>query len=205
MSDKDSKATRKAFRPVLARLDQNEEDIRNLVSNTRQSLGVMDMKVKTLQEVMNAVVEIVGLDKVQAAIDKQHVDELQKESDIEKKGLELAKEKGLLVAGEAVNARSVIVGHDVDPSGNIMAPGRGQLLFAQVKPELRESMAGKKVGEAIDTPIGGKFVIDEIWDVVAKPTVEEAAAKAVDAALGADLGPETVTETLPGSGATVSA
>lgn len=189
MSNQAAKAIAKAQKPALQRLDKHEDDIKALMQGMQQGFGLFDQKIRTLEEIIDVVVGLVGADKVAEAISARRAEQDQQESDNEKKGLEMAKAKDMIVVGVEVNEKSIIVGHEVDSDGQTTPPGRSQLLFNQVKADLKAGLLGKKVGEGIDTPVGGKFVIDELWDIVAKPSpaAQEAAVAAVEAALGTDL------------------
>lgn len=189
MSSQSVKDTRKALKAPLIRIEKLENDLPQILQTVQQGFGIVDQKVRTVEEIVNALVSIIGLDKVQETVDANRNAQLQKESDAEEQGLNLAKDKGMIAVADEISDRSVIVGHEVDAEGKVLPPGRAQLLFAQVKEELRAELLGKKVGESIATPVGGQFIVDEIWDIVAKPPADEAAAKAVDEALGADLAP----------------
>jgi hypothetical protein len=96
-------------------------------------------------------------------------------------------DQGILVKAEKVSERSLLVGQETtkgteEKPAEVIFPGRQQLMFGQIRPDLKDKVLGATVGFQIDTPAGNVFTLQEIYDVTEKkadpaptPTAEETA------------------------------
>jgi hypothetical protein len=177
MSEKQAKAERQAQKPILKRLLDIEADLTGLVDALNKSLTLVEQRLTTLDEVSNAVVSVLGVELVQAAITASHVKKAKADADAQAKALLMAVDKGLVIKSELLTEKSVIVGRELDKDGNEVPPGRVQMLYGQIKEEFRAALLGKPVGTQIDTPVGGKFEVVDLYEIQEKP-VPPAEAKA---------------------------
>jgi hypothetical protein len=177
MSEKQAKAERAAQKPLLKRLADIEADLTGLVDALNKSLTLVEQRLGNLDEVTNAVVGIVGVQSVQEAITAMHVKKAKADADAQAKALLMAVDKGLVIKSELLTEKSVIFGRELDKDGNEVPPGRVQMLYGQIKEEFRAALLGKPVGTQIDTPVGGKFEVVDLYEIQEKP-VPPAEAKA---------------------------
>ena len=141
---------------LAERLDQLGQAIDVALNNMNQQLS-------TAVEILNAVVGHIGEDKV-----VELIKENRKKADLEK--VEKTKsqigamaDSGLLVKADEVGEESLIIGKESDKDGNVIHPGWVSIGFKDVKPEFKELLKGKKVGDIFDTPVG-KFEVLQVWN-----------------------------------------
>ncbi|HVT63203.1 MAG TPA: hypothetical protein VHD33_06950, partial [Legionellaceae bacterium] len=115
---------------------------------------------------LDALITILGTEAVFNQIKKAKIEKAEANSAAMKDALEKQLAEGGVKVSEVVGELSIIVGSEVDKDGNQIPPARAQVLFAQLTPELAALMLGKKVGDVVETPVGSKFTISELYDMV---------------------------------------
>lgn len=172
---------KKIKRSVLERVDAIEASVQNLVEQINQSLSAVEKQLTMHQELVGALVSIVGVEPVKEAIETARAAKKQQEleamiasAQAAKAALEAGLTNGEIAAAEICGERSVIVGVERDKEGVEIPPGRSQLLFAMVKPEFQEKLLGKPVGTVIETATGGTFTVDGLFDFTGKSATEPA-------------------------------
>lgn len=121
----------------------------------------IDKFIGTANDVLNALISIVGQDVVAeeiVSLRKQRQEEIDKKMAEAITGL---KEKGVLVPQEVSTLESFLVGTDTLESGETK---RVQFDLEGLDPEFVNLYVGKKVGDAIEGN-GAKFVITEIYRI----------------------------------------
>jgi hypothetical protein len=88
-------------------------------------------------------------------------------------------ENGVLVASDELLDSSFVVGQEVDADGNVVNP-RIQFTLGSLRPEVKAKIQAGKKGEAIELEEGKlKFIITEVYAIIApKPQQVEAPAEA---------------------------
>ena len=160
---------------VLDRVNNAEKNIQMIYENIQKNFSVVDTKLSEQGEILDACVTLLGLDTVLEQVKKARIDKSEAESENKRVALETALAEGKIVVTDTIDTQSIIVGSEVDKDGNPLHPLRAQILLAQIKPELAEPLKGKKVGDVVETPIGTKFTVLEIYNIVI-PTKAEVAA-----------------------------
>lgn len=174
---------------ALQRLDALEKGQQQILLAVRQTFGLIDARIGGQQASLNALITLFGRDVVEAEIIRQKIAELEENSAKEKAVFDAAVADGKVVKAEVVGDRTVVIGHEVDADGKDLYPTRVQMLYGQLKPELKPAYKDHRVGDVIDTPINTKFTINELWDIVL-PTPADIAA-AASAATAAPVAPPT--------------
>lgn len=160
----------KNSRNALQRLDGLEQGVQQLVGATNNAIGQISRQLSQIAEIADAATAILGEDVVAAKVVELRKDRLQKESAQQKAQVDDLLLQGILVPAEKVGEKSLLVGRETDKEGKEVFPGRQQVLFSQVRPDLKEKLLGQAVGAAVETPAGNTFNLVEIYDITeAKP------------------------------------
>jgi len=100
-----------------------------------------------MAEWMDAVVGLLGVEKVQAAVFGTRLKKAQAEAAVLKEETEKLKESGELVAQEAVSEDSYVVLTEVkNDTDEPVGPGWFRLHMTEVRPEFKEMLMGKPAG-----------------------------------------------------------
>lgn len=126
-------------------------------------MGQQGNLLNRMSRVLNAVVELVGADEVQVAVDRAAQEEAAQRATAEKAALDNAIADGYVMPADSITELSIIVGHETDDKGNLVGTGRQQVAFRTIDPGSQEELLGKKVGDKVKTPVGGEFEIKEIY------------------------------------------
>jgi len=185
---------RQRTKNAIERLDAIEQSITQVIAAVNQSLGNMNQQISGAVEVLDAAVQLLGVEAVQTQVVQNRRDRLKEEADRQAAQVEELKKQGLIVAADKVGEKSLLVGREFGKPtevtdeqgqtqtkpGEVIWPGRSQLRFAQIAKEIGEKMLGQPVGFQVDTPQGGKWEILEIYEIVEKKP-EDTPAPAADA------------------------
>lgn len=116
-------------------------------------------------KVLNAVIKLQGAgfdarieEQIRADDRKRDEERLTKAKAVFQK---LVDDKAL-IPGETVTEQCLLVGKEVDATGNVIGLGYAQAEFAQFTPEAKAGLLGKGVGAKYDGPNGG-FIVDAIY------------------------------------------
>jgi hypothetical protein len=142
----------------------------------------LDQRISAMEEIMSATTLVVGQEQVSDMVKSRRVEKADARSAAEKAALDVALGEGKVVKTETIGEKSIVVGREKDKDGNDLPPGRVQLLFGQFLPEFQPQLLGKGVGTTVDTPIGGKFEVTEVYDIV-----DHSASEATESALTEEL------------------
>ena len=180
-----------------------EQNLGRLIVGINQKFSTIEQRLGTTEEAVEALTEIQGKEEVLALIAELRAAKAQQASDQEKTSLETAITDGYVVTAAAVEARSLIVGRYTDPQGNILPPGRAQLVVPNVQPQFASQLLGKPVGTKLTLPDGHTFELQEIYTVDEAKAAEVMAAKqeaanaAAVAAAAATAAADEATDTAP--------
>lgn len=175
------KRAREVVKPALDRLDALEANVRGLAMNQKQILESVNGVVARIQQdlsvmddIVNAVSEIVGRDKILEVIKKMVEDRATARAEQEKARLAEALAAGELAkSDQPIGLGSIVIGRETTATGEVYGPGWQQFLVAKVKDEaLRGVMLGRKVGDVVELPSTNKFEVQEVYEFVA-PTEGE--------------------------------
>ena len=184
----DQRVLAKRTSNALDRLDQVEKTIPNLISAINNSLGGLNNQLNSQGEVLEAVVELLGVETVQSTIKASRERKATEAMEAEKKALEELKSRGDVAPAEKISEKALIVGREYNKDGTVRHPGRAQVAFQRVDDQFRQGLLGQAAGFVLELPNGGKFEVLEIYEVVEKkeepapPPPEAVAAPEADAA-----------------------
>jgi len=166
-------SVRKATKSALERVSALEESIPQIIQGINSAFGQMENKVDSfanvLEAVKNLLEDVVGEGKVQAEVDSILLQRAVAASESQKRDLETAVKDGKFVVAAVVSEKSLIVGTEFDKDGKAYGAGRVQISLQGIKPEFKDKVSGQGVGFSFDLPNGGKFTINEIYDVAEQP------------------------------------
>lgn len=138
------------------------------VRRRQKQLAATEQRLGLLAEVLDAVVDLVGRDMV-----AKNVERLRRERANET--LQAALDAGQLVAADTVTTDSLVEGTEFPPTGDKVSTGPSaepstgpqagpsRLKFANFLPGVQVQLLGKRVGDSVATPNGGRFVVDAIY------------------------------------------
>jgi hypothetical protein len=135
----------------------------NALNNTSQ--GII--------EIVNALVVLGGdgfESKVQAQVEKQRKERLQKEVDAQKAALQKLVEQGVLVPAATIGEKTIVVGRELDKDKNPVGRGYVQVEFGQFTLEMKGQLAGNSAGFVAALPENnGFFEVLEAYDFKETP------------------------------------
>lgn len=171
-------------------LDEFRSDILRAM---RHTFVVVEQRMANIEDILEAVVYLMGRETVEKKVQELHVEKLEARSAADKVALEAALAEGRVVPAETISETSIIVGTEVDKDGNALHPLRVQQLWQAVQnPEMKTALLGKKAGDVIETSIGTKFTINEVYNITMQAKVDAADAKPVEVPVAeTDQIPET--------------
>lgn len=176
----DNMSLRQKTRSALDRIDAVESTINELVSSLNNVIQQLNARLADTTEKLEALTEVAGPDKVKEALRSIAVAKAEKQAASAKQALEEALMNGQLVAAQVIGENSLVVGREFDKDGNVIPPGRIQLTFGGIKSEFQDKLRGQGFGFTVETPIGGKFEVLEVYDLVANTKSDEATTEVVD-------------------------
>lgn len=170
-----SRELEKRTKGAVERINNLEQNFERLVPAINNVMTDVSKRLAMTEEMMAACVEVIGLEDVQAALNKNREKAIANQVEQMKSTIDVAVKDGKLVTATAINEKSIIVGVERDTDGKPLVPGRVQVQFANVQPEIKEKLLGKGVGETIPTSPkdaagkdlpAGTFEVTEIYDIV---------------------------------------
>lgn len=164
----DQRQLAKKTSDALERLDQVEKTVANIVGAVNNSLGQVSGQLGGITEVLDAVVQTLGADTIQKVMTENRTAKAEAQSAAEQAALKELLAKGDIKATEKVTEKSIVVGKETAADGTVRIPGRAQVAFSRIDPNFQASFLGQAVGFSLDLPTGGKFEVQEIYEVVEK-------------------------------------
>lgn len=164
----DQRVLAKRTSNALDRLDAIEKTIAQLIPAINNSLGNLNQGISSQGEVLEAAVALLGRESVENSIKEARERRATETSEAQKKALEELVSRGELVAGTKVTEESVVVGREFNPDGSVRHPGRVQLAFQQVDAGFQAQFLGQAPGFTLDLPNGGKFEVQEVFELPPK-------------------------------------
>lgn len=167
----DTLANTRRIKNAMERLDDLEKAVTMVMGLIDRELGTVVTQVNALSEVINALTDVVGMDKVQAVLTKK----AEEKRDAEQKQIDENVASGRIVKADKVGPNSIISYEERDPDGKLRIPGKFfknvATLAADAKNLLRDQLEGFEAGIGN----GATMKVLEIWDIVpVMPTTEVA-------------------------------
>lgn len=153
---------------ILERLKKLERFEKDILRAMNQTFNIVDQRETQTEEVLRAVINLLGRETVEKEVRRLKIEELEGNSTKQKAAFDAAKTEGKVVATQVVTEKSVILGTEVDKDGNQLYPVRVQLFYPQLPPDYQAVYLGAKVGDVVTTPTASKFTVHEVYEVVVK-------------------------------------
>ncbi len=152
---------------VQDELKRTQKGVAQIVNSFNEVLRQVDLRVTAISEVIDAIVAVVGHDKVNYAIEKNRKEALKKKQAEEEVFLKDSLEAGDLreANDEPVGEQSYLVGRSLDAEGKETPPGRMAFWFGHVLADFKEKLLGEKVGVIVSTPSDVSFELTEHYVV----------------------------------------
>lgn len=160
---------------VLDRLKNLEENNVRLMQALQQSFSTSDKMLKNVAEILSAVVAVVGPKVITQAVEAARQTARDEQIAKAKTALDGLIADGTATVAGVVDEASLVVGHETLPDGS--DSDRLQFLVSDLADDRRAALMGQSVGFVIDFPSGGKFEINEIYEIVVQPSKELATAE----------------------------
>lgn len=157
--------TAQQARSASKRLDMLENALARSLVGVERRFGQQNNLLTQLQKILQAVVELVGADEVQAVVDRLAQEEAEAITQQGIKLLEKGLEGGYVTPAEVIDETSLLVGYEVDAAGEPVGTGRQQIPFTDISPDIQAELKGKGVGAVVKTPTGGTFEVKEVYSV----------------------------------------
>jgi hypothetical protein len=153
---------------ILERLKKLERFRDDMLRAMNQTFTIVDQRETQTEEVLRAVINLLGRETVEKETRRLKIEELESKSLQEKATFDAAKEAGKVFATERVTEKSVIIGTEVNKDGEQLFPTRVQLFFPQLPIDYQKCYLGAAAGDVVVTPTGSKFTIAETYEVLVK-------------------------------------
>lgn len=160
---------RARIKSALERIEALEQEFPRIIGGVNNGFMNVEGRLNETTEIMNAMAELIGQDSVAAKVAENRTKRAEATAAAQTEGLAKALADGKVAKVETISEKTIIIAKAFDKDGNLEVPGRIQMDFGQVKPEFREQFLGKSVGAILDTPVGGKLEVTELYEVVAPP------------------------------------
>lgn len=160
-----------------------ERTCQQLVQSLNMLINQANERLSATAEVLNAVVKKLGPEEVQKLVEEERAAQEAARIAAAEQYIKDCVTKGTLVPSESMSDKSTIVGVELTPEGTPVPPGRIQIPFTSVVPDLQKQLLGKGPGTKVETQGGTTFEILEVYDaaVPTPPSVDEVIAKAGEA------------------------
>ena len=142
------------------------EDMTQVMQALQQIATSVDTRNGALEDAVNAIIEVVGRKPIEEEIKRARIEKLEARSAREKVAFDAAIVAGQVVPAEVVGDMSVIIGSEVNKDGDALYPLRVQMIYRSIDEDKKDKFKGVKVGTVIETLMGSKFTISEIWDAI---------------------------------------
>lgn len=156
-------------------IDGIQEHFNNLTKGLDAILGNRDQVFSKMDEVVRALVAVVGEDKVVGQLNTWRDERTSKAAQSAFDALEATKASGVAVVSDIVTDKSLLVVEQYKADGTPDSPAKVPVSVLSIEPELLSQALGKGVGARIDGKDGSYLVVVEIY------AIDEARATQVEA------------------------
>ena len=133
-------------------------------------LDKLEAAVTGLSKLIAAVARTVGTAEVQAEYAAGQRFEMEQL-------VTKAVDAGQIAPADVVGPNSLIIGRETTKDGQLVAPGRFQVLAKELADEPRVLLLGRKVGDKVEVPSGNTVEVDGIYDPAAPAKAKKKALK----------------------------
>jgi hypothetical protein len=124
----------------------------NLATVSQKELDGIGKRLDDMTVTLQAIANVVGMDKVREESKKIRIQLLEDESAEMGKNVEKAYGEGKLMKIFEVTDKCLVVASIFNPDGTQTHPFKNYLTFATIKPEVQALLLGKKIGETLQLP-----------------------------------------------------
>jgi hypothetical protein len=157
------KSLRKQAKTLEGRLTALDEGFGRLIVGIDQRFSNIAQALGQHSEVLEALVEHIGADTINALVESKRLERAQQNEEAEKKALADAIADGYMAPAETIGEDSFIVGHELLGNGKPLGTGRQQVAYESLSQDAKDRLLGKSVGATLETPTGGSFEVKEIY------------------------------------------
>ena len=141
-------------------------DLNSLASGLAKALQGVDDNFSAFRERVDAIVELIGIDKIAPIIERYRIEAAAKELAKAIEAVTKAVETGEFVPTTVVSNKSFIIGRHLDKDGIVIGAGREQCFYQALADEYKKQLLGARVGAKIF--VGeATFELAEIYDAPA--------------------------------------
>jgi CRISPR/Cas system-associated exonuclease Cas4 (RecB family) len=148
---------------ILARIEDLENGLQSLMEGLEAVLGKRDNSFRSLDEIVRAVVDILGEDKVVEAINASRAAKAEGAAKAAFDALEASKANGVAVAVDVISDKSILVVEQYNADGTPDVPAKVPVAVSSA-PELFADGFGKGIGTRIERE-NGYLIVTEIYNI----------------------------------------
>lgn len=162
-------------RPMIRELSKY---VSQLAKETNDNLTDLVRQVNRIDDLLEAIIEVVGKEKVQDAISAIVAARIKGEEEAQEKAIQMLVERQVLVPAETIDGDVMVTGTDTYLDGKVRSV---RFEFGQLKTEAAAKFVGRKVGDVIAEESVPTFTVTGIYTI--NREVAKAHAKAEKEAL----------------------
>lgn len=152
---------------IKERVEEHDIAIPKVVEAIQQVYMSLSSRIDNSDKTIMALVEVVGKELVAAKLEENLKKEITGNVAKAEKELQDAVTAGhVRLSTEPVTGKSLVVGVEYQPNGEVAFPGRAQLLFENFTDDVQALILGKSIGTTVDLVNGGKFEIKEVYESI---------------------------------------
>jgi hypothetical protein len=161
---------------ALKRVEVLERDVNAIKQGLNSAFADLDAKVGRIEELLQTVVECVGVESVLAQL---QTNRKQRDTDIQaiqEKDIKEALEGGRIVPADVIDTGTLLVLRGSKEGQVLDLQSRVQTLFDHLAPEVRELFKGKKLGDVVNTNINNTplaYEVVGVYTIVKTPSTPE--------------------------------
>lgn len=171
----DTLSNTRSIKNAMERLTDLEKAVTMVMSLIDRELGTLVTQLNALSEVINAITEVVGMDKVQGVLSKK----AEEKRDVEQKQLDEALAAGKIVKTDKVGPQSIISYEEKDANGQVRTPGKFFKNVSTLAPDAQALLKDQFEGFEAGIGNGATMKVLEIWDIVPVAPKQEASAEQI--------------------------
>lgn len=155
-----------------------EDAVRYIDATLGNLSRTLDMQKDLMEEFYNRIRAVEAVLVTTGAVSKEAVENQVQSLRAEKLKSAVAElaQSGMIKKVEEVSQRSLLIGREVNKDGTVVTK-HAQFWVESLKPEVSETMLGKKVGDLLFDDSDVKFEVSEIYDFVPQTEKSEETAQ----------------------------
>lgn len=147
-------------------IDKLQQNYEKLVGDFNEIIGNISEQFAQNVETLNAIVGILGVEKVAEVVKTERAARAQADADAKKATVEALAKENKVVSAATIDVASLVVGREVDKDGLVTPPGYISVVMENASPAFKKKAIGAKVGDKIEAIPGKFFEVTEIYQFV---------------------------------------